>query len=155
VDTFAGAAETGPEIGRIVGEAGTRGSRGDLRSPARLPDGPRSNARHLESGPRTVARVGGNENLCPLTAVESIPAAHPIAHDDDNSAAGSRMNPCRTTTKTRQKIARPLRQVLLKTCDLCPITSVVAEQRRSSSREKRGFPSLTICPRWGLRTWMG
>ena len=35
MDTFAGAAETGQEIGRIVGEAGTRGGRGDLRSTAR------------------------------------------------------------------------------------------------------------------------
>jgi hypothetical protein len=51
VDTFAGAAETGQEIGRIVGEAGTRGSRGDLRSPARPPDGPRGNARQMGSGP--------------------------------------------------------------------------------------------------------
>jgi hypothetical protein len=50
VDTFAGAAETGQEIGRIVGEAGARSSRGDLRSPARLPDNPRGNARHLGHG---------------------------------------------------------------------------------------------------------
>jgi hypothetical protein len=51
VDTFAGAAEPGPEIGRIVGEAGTRASRGDLRSPAQLPDGPRGEARHLSHRP--------------------------------------------------------------------------------------------------------
>jgi hypothetical protein len=36
VYAFAGATEAGQEIGRIVGEAGMRASRGDLRSPRQV-----------------------------------------------------------------------------------------------------------------------
>ena len=58
MDTFASAAETGQEIGRIVGKAGTRGSRGDLRSPARLPDSPRGDTRAPGPWPSAVGQPG-------------------------------------------------------------------------------------------------